>query len=60
MLNKNAKVSFIFILVCLASLFIWLYFKDIKTAAIIFFGYAGIRIIMNFTKKDKPIEYDYE
>ena len=59
MLNKKAKVSFIFILVCIASLVVWFYFDDAKTALIIFMGYAGIRILMNFLKRDKVYYEDY-
>jgi len=48
----NAKVSFVFVLICLASIGIWIYFKDIRTAAIIFLGYAIIRILGNFFKRE--------
>lgn len=55
---KKAKVSFIFILVCLVSLGIWLYFKDIRTATIVFLGYIIIRIIGNFLKREQEEVYD--
>jgi hypothetical protein len=53
MQNKQAKISFWFIIICLISILIWWKFKDIMTAALIFFGYVGLRILMNFLKRDR-------
>ena len=49
---KKAKISLIFIFVCIVSLVIWLYIKDPKIAAIVFFGYIVLRILLNFWKKE--------
>jgi hypothetical protein len=59
MLNKKAKVNFWFIFILIISIGIWFYFKDFKTAAIVFFGYAVIRIIANFFKKNQEYQEDY-
>lgn len=57
--NKKAKVSMMFIVVLIVSLGIWIYFKDFRTAALVFLGYAAIRIIANFLKRE-PKSYEYE
>lgn len=58
MLKKKAKISIWFILVIIVFGLIWWMFGDIKTAALVFLGYAAIRIIANFLK-GKPREAYY-
>ena len=50
---KKANISPLFVLVCIASLVIWLYIKDAQIAAIVFFGYIALRILLNFWKKEE-------
>ena len=56
-MNKQAKIGFWFFAVVVASLIIAFYIRDYKTAAILFFGYVIIRIILNFAKKENKYEY---
>jgi len=48
--NKSGKVSFTFIIILIACLFIWFYFKDVKTAAIVFVIYVIVKIVINFIR----------
>lgn len=57
MLMKNAKISVMFIIICIVCAFIWWYFSDFKTAFIVFLGYAAVRIIANFFRRTLREEY---
>lgn len=48
---KKAKIGKWFLIVTIAALVIGFYIKDWKMALGLFFGYALIRILMNFTKR---------
>ena len=50
-LKKKARIGKWFVIVTATSLVIGFYIKDYKLAFGLFFGYALIRILMNFTKR---------
>ena len=54
--SKKAGISIWFVIVVIVCIVIWLKFKDTRTAALVFFGYVGFRILVNFLKKGK-VEY---
>lgn len=55
--DKRGKISFLFTFVCIICIFIYFYFHDFKTAAVLLIAYAVIRIIANFMRKDRRSEY---
>jgi hypothetical protein len=56
-MNLKPKIGKWFVIVTAISLIIGFYIKDYKMALAIFFGYAGLRILLNFMKRDEPTDY---
>jgi hypothetical protein len=56
-MNLKPKIGKWFVIVTAISLIIGFYIKDYKMALRIFFGYAALRILINFMKKDGPTDY---
>jgi len=57
--NKRGRVSLLFLIVLALSLAFGFYIKDWGTAALLFFGYAIIKIVINFIKKGRRDENNY-
>ena len=59
LLNLKSKIGKYFLIITLISLIVAFYIGDKKMGAVIFFGYALIKIALNYLKRDKRYGDDY-